>query len=238
MGIFLDPLLWLFFLGLFFAINSKAKLKWLYFIFFILIFSPLSEYCLIRLEQTYQAPKNLDPQVRAAVVLGGDLIQFYKQTNQFNYARAYDRTGEALRFLKKNELDLVIFTGESTIHNENVLGETESFVELAKEFGVDPTKIIIESKARNTFQNAENIQNEIKKLNVERFYLITSASHIPRSIKVFNKLGMNPIPFPVGQGSGELNFSFRSIGLKQFIALATVLHETVGMVYYKIRGYI
>ena len=49
---------------------------------------------------------------------------------------------------------------------------------------------------RDSLHTHNSAQFFLKKTNNEPFFLVTSAGHMPRSIGVFKKLGMNPIPAP------------------------------------------
>jgi len=61
------------------------------------------------------------------------------------------------------------------------------------ERGIPSENIIVEDKSRNTKENAENV----KKLVGEKpFFLVTSAYHMPRSVKIFKKINANPIAAP------------------------------------------
>jgi uncharacterized SAM-binding protein YcdF (DUF218 family) len=59
--------------------------------------------------------------------------------------------------------------------------------------GVDPHDIVLESESKDTDDQARLLQ---PLLGSERFVLVTSASHMPRSVDLFVKLGMRPVPVP------------------------------------------
>ena len=69
--------------------------------------------------------------------------------------------------------------------------------------------------------------------------LVTTASHIPRSMALFKKLGMNPIPSPIDHSIKDRHglslFSFfPSTGNLRKTELA--IHEYIGMTWAKLRG--
>ena len=62
---------------------------------------------------------------------------------------------------------------------------------IAKAIGVNEKDIIIEADSRDTKDQARIIKSII---GDKMFVLVTSASHMPRSMALFKKMGMNPIP--------------------------------------------
>lgn len=83
-------------------------------------------------------------------------------------------------------------------------GEGRSSAELysavAQSFGIDPARIIELSLPKDTAEEAAAIAPLIKNRHA---LLVTSASHMPRSIKLFMAEGVTPIPAPVGHLAKE-----------------------------------
>ena len=67
--------------------------------------------------------------------------------------------------------------------------------EVASVLGVDEREMVLESESRDTKDEARIIKEMVGE---DRFVLVTSASHMPRSMALFRKQGMDPIPAPVG----------------------------------------
>src|SRR6056297_1795883 len=100
--------------------------------------------------------------------------------------------------------------------------------------GAAPGSVHTEEASRNTFENAALVA---EKYQPEKVILVTSAYHIPRSVWVFEQIGMEVLPAPTdykidGDGyniwsffptMGELHDSYKA------------LHEYVGIVYYLLR---
>lgn len=59
--------------------------------------------------------------------------------------------------------------------------------------GLREELIALENESHNTYQSAVHLKDWIKE---DDFILVTSAGHMPRSLMVFNALGMNPTPAP------------------------------------------
>jgi uncharacterized SAM-binding protein YcdF (DUF218 family) len=109
---------------------------------------------------------------------------------------------------------------------------------VAEAIGVDHKNIIIESTSRDTKDEARIISRMI---GDKSFYLVTSETHMPRSLALFKKHGMHPIPSPVhslnkGLYMEEPNPLFpSSINIRK---TELALHEYMGMIWGNIRGQI
>jgi uncharacterized SAM-binding protein YcdF (DUF218 family) len=70
---------------------------------------------------------------------------------------------------------------------------------LAAAEGLNPERIVLEERARNTLENARECILLLKARRIERILLITDAPHMPRSLLCFRILGgadMTVLPRP------------------------------------------
>jgi uncharacterized SAM-binding protein YcdF (DUF218 family) len=80
--------------------------------------------------------------------------------------------------------------------------------------GLDISRIVFEDQSRNTLENAVFSYKLLSPKSSERWVLITSASHMPRSVGTFRKAGWKPIPFPVDFSTyepGQLRIGFNIV---------------------------
>ena len=110
--------------------------------------------------------------------------------------------------------------------------------DLAFTVGVKKEDMILESLSKDTKDEARLIQ---KILGGDRFVLVTSASHMPRSIPLFKKLGMRPVPAPTAHQVKERQamspgMFFPSTGNLRKAEKA--FHEYLGSMWAKITGQI
>jgi len=114
--------------------------------------------------------------------------------------------------------------------------EAETMARVAKAIGVPEGDIILESRSKDPKDQARLIKPIVGN---KKFVLVTSASHMPRSMALFRKLGMNPIPSPTdhrvmnAQGLGPGSF-FPSPGNLEKSQAA--IHEYLGMTWARIKG--
>lgn len=106
--------------------------------------------------------------------------------------------------------------------------------ELALEMGVAQDKIVAEIFSRDTFENA---RQTAEFLTGGPFVLVTSASHMRRSLAVFHRLGLEPIPAPTDYLIADPNPAFWFLPSIRALAINhTILHEYLGLVWYKLNG--
>src|SRR3979411_2182112 len=105
-------------------------------------------------------------------------------------------------------------------------------------FGIARSRVIIERKARNTIENAVFSKELVDPKPGERWLLVTSGYHMPRSIGVFRRAGFSVEAFPVDwrtRGPLELALQFESLpaGLRR---TDTAMREWVGLLMYWAAG--
>jgi len=97
-----------------------------------------------------------------------------------------------------------------------------------------PADKITEDDAVHTYVSAENLY---KILGDEPFYLVTSAGHMPRSMRVFRKQKMHPVPAPTDFQLPNDIFSADIAPSPLHLYWSNLaVSEYIGMLWYKIRG--
>ncbi|MBM4300629.1 MAG: hypothetical protein FJ121_03725 [Deltaproteobacteria bacterium] len=114
--------------------------------------------------------------------------------------------------------------------------EAEVMARIAVLLGVRPQDVRLEPDSRDTADQAELIA---KMLGRERFILVTSAAHMPRSMALFKKCGLQPIPAPADFRAPEAQrfssgrFFPRTSSLEEVNA---AVHEYLGLAWAWLRG--
>ena len=101
--------------------------------------------------------------------------------------------------------------------------------------GVAPGRIVFEDRARDTCQSALATRDLVVPMPGERWVLVTSAMHMPRSIACFRAADWDVIPYPTDYRTGSTPWSYDLLGNLTNLGLAA--HEWLGLLYYRLRGY-
>jgi uncharacterized SAM-binding protein YcdF (DUF218 family) len=110
-------------------------------------------------------------------------------------------------------------------------GATELFFD---SMGLPPDRVQYESASRNTFENAV-LTAKMPGIDItQRWLLVTSASHMPRSVATFTKAGWNvtayPVDFRTGTNTPWLEYS-QVNGAEKW---GVLLHELLGLLAYRV----
>ncbi len=193
---------------------------------------PIGAWLLAPLEDRF--PQVVDPPatVDGIIVLGGAI----------NLRRAADRGGtpiggNAERITVFVELAQrypdakLVFTGGSGLLLDQIHREADYAAPLLDVLGVAPGRVVFERESRNTHENAVNSMAAVKPQPGEVWLLVTSASHMPRSVGAFRRVGWSVTAYPVAYVTGpndtqHLDFNFArglsriSAGIYEWIGLA------------------
>ena len=149
-----------------------------------------------------------------------------------------ERLTEGVRLARQWPDAKVVFTGGSgslLIAGQDAATPVGRYL---ADVGIAAERIVLESKSRNTHENALFTRDILKPKAGERWLLVTSAYHMPRSIGIFRKAGFEVAAYPVDfrtRDTGDALRVFESIpdGLKR-VDLAT--REWVGLLVYWLSG--
>jgi uncharacterized SAM-binding protein YcdF (DUF218 family) len=105
-----------------------------------------------------------------------------------------------------------------------------------QEMGGDLATVSVETQSSDTYENLANLRGRLAETP---FILVTSATHMPRAMAVAEKLGLQPVAQPADYIASE------SVGVRSFVPTSEailewqiVLHELVGMAYYRLKGFL
>jgi uncharacterized SAM-binding protein YcdF (DUF218 family) len=108
----------------------------------------------------------------------------------------------------------------------------EKMSAFAHSLGIPQEKLIAEAESLDTYGNARGVKAIVKEAT---FLLVTSASHMPRSLKIFQLLGMQPIPAPADFRYRQklTKRAFLPLG-ENLTNLEAAVHEYLGLTYLKL----
>jgi uncharacterized SAM-binding protein YcdF (DUF218 family) len=223
--------------------TNKKKLtiffaKFLLILFLFFGYTPLSNFLLNKLEDFIKPSKYPVQQLKGIVVLGGSFNSGLqsKERNEVLLNSSAERLTKVLEIYNKNPKILILFTGFSGELKPQGWSESDMAKKFFLEQGVRSENLIFENKSRNTFENI-NYSKDIIKNYKGTWGLITSASHMPRSYFGFKRQGLILEPIVVDFKTGTSPIFWISFNIGSGLSnWSTLLHEVVGISYYKITG--
>jgi uncharacterized SAM-binding protein YcdF (DUF218 family) len=201
---------------------------------------PTATWLILPLEERFHRPELGNANVDGILVLGGgEDSRVAKARNVHALNEAGERLTEGLALARRYPKAKLVFTGGSIeiLFAPTVGAEAASRILQDFDLG-DPRRIVLEAKARNTWENAVFTKELVKPKSGERWLLVTSAAHMPRAMGVFRKAGFPVEPWPVdyrtaGARDRWLPFEAPSEGLRR---LEAALHEWYGLIAYRVLG--
>lgn len=208
-------------------------------ILFIALFTTTGAIATGLLEQRFSRPGILQKSPTCAIILGGGFDgTISKVRGGFEMGSAGDRFIEGLRLARLYpDMKLVITGGDPTL-DHTTEGDADIAERFYREFGIPASRLILERKSRNTEENAAFTAPILLANGLSECVLVTSAFHMPRSVGLFRKAGVDFIPWPVDyKTTGEETFSLDFFELGNNAALLEIsLHEYVGLVVSYLNG--
>lgn len=202
----------------------------------LLLASPLvSHWLMASLEA--QAGDYADPArlaalgVRQVVVLGGGINPGDLTPGDRLGRHSLKRLLEGLRLWRALPGSRLILSGGSYQGRP----EAEALAEVARELGAPEEALVLETASWDSEDQARLLT---ARLGGEPFALVTSASHLPRCLRLFRAYGGHPQPAPADFQARELVWNYELV-MPTAAALAgseAAFYEYVGLTWLRLRG--
>jgi len=200
---------------------------------------PVAELLAYSLESRYQVPSGetlagLD----VIVILGGGLYPSSPLWPQAELGeQAYPRLYHGVKYFKQSGAGVLAFCGGPP--RGGMESEAGVMRRMAMESGITEEKMLMETNSHNTMENGANLAALLPQGQNRRIGLVTSATHMLRSMRVFEKQFPHDeiVPIPVHytydpvRRSGQYVIPSNDHLKKSCIAL----HEWIGLVWYAMR---
>jgi uncharacterized SAM-binding protein YcdF (DUF218 family) len=191
------------------------------------------------LEHRYASPS---PETLATldmvVVLGGGLYPSGGLREQAELSReAYPRLIHGVQYFKDSGADVIAFCGGPG--RSRTESEAEVMRAMAVAFGVPEERTVVEPRSHNTMTNATSLAKVLPAGEGRRIGLVTSATHMLRSKRVFERVFPHDtiVPMPVYftyDPSGRTSAAITpTVGNLERSTIA--LHEWIGILWYALR---
>jgi uncharacterized SAM-binding protein YcdF (DUF218 family) len=106
--------------------------------------------------------------------------------------------------------------------------------------GIPDSMIWSEDESHSTHQNALYSAQVLRERGIKRIVLVTEAYHMLRAEKSFRKQGLEVVPAPCGyRAYGSSTYAHNFLPNWESISWnEDVLHECIGLIWYRLRGWI
>jgi uncharacterized SAM-binding protein YcdF (DUF218 family) len=202
-------------------------------------FSPLGKLLLYPLESRFPPWDAARGAPDGIVVLGGSIDADLSAAHGAAIVRtAADRIIAAAALAHRYPNARVIFSGGNPNLVANDAREADFAGALFESLGTPKARLMMERRSRNTEENAEFSKALAAPKDGERWLLVTSALHMPRSIGLFRKTGFNVEAYPVDWRLGERAdlLTFSAIALDGLGRTDVAMREWMGLVAYRATG--
>ena len=244
-GFLANPFWWILLLiaaGWFFKTGKLKKRMYLgAFLVFLIFTNPL----LFRLvsglwEGDLQKAETMRGKSDVCVVLGGMSV-YHEPTGRIRFTQSADRILQAVDLYEKGIVKKIVITGGTARLIRKNRPEAIHLKDFLVSIGIPDSLVLIDSLSRNTHENAVNTKELIEKNSwSKRIVLVTSAFHMKRAEGCFVKEGFTVYPYSADplKGVGKMSvadFFLPSVGVLNNWNYLT--HEWIGIIMYKLRGY-
>jgi uncharacterized SAM-binding protein YcdF (DUF218 family) len=202
-------------------------------------FSPLGNLLLYPLEARFPPWDASRGAPDGIIVLGGAIdVDISMARNTPVVRNAADRMFAAAILARRYPQARIVFTGGSANLMANDAREADYAVQLLESLGVARERMVMERRSRNTQENAEFTKALVVPKPGERWLLVTSAYHMPRSMGLFRKVGFVVEPYPVDWriGGREDLFEFTNLAGDGLSRTDTAVREWIGLFVYRLTG--
>lgn len=191
------------------------------------------------LENRFARPDPAPGQVAGIIVLGGGFqgtVNLARGGYELNDAG--DRMVEAAVLARRYpEAKVIVSGGTGSLLFEGE-ADAASAPRLLAGLGVAADRLVLEGRSRNTYENAVFTAEMMRPQPGQKWLLVTSAFHMPRSMGLFRKAGFDVLPWPTdyktsGREAPGLTEDNVHDSLKN---TTTGLREWIGLLAYWISG--
>jgi len=200
---------------------------------------PLGNVLILPLEQRFARADLSGRDVDGIIVLGGvedARVAAGRHVHAMN--EAGERITEAAALALRYPRAKVLFTSGSVGYGGAHAAGADGADLIFRDLGIADDRLLPERASHNTWENAVYTKALAAPQPGQRWLLVTSASHMPRAMGVFRKVGFAVEPWPVDFRTADARDWFQTFespaeGLRR-VELA--VHEWIGLITYWLMG--
>lgn len=188
------------------------------------------------------SPTTITKKYDVAVLLGGYRDRSpITEDDRFVFGEAANRFTQALELYQDGKVEYILLTGGRSDLLARSEREAPMAAQLLKKFNVPDSSIIVEARARNTYENAQFSKQLLDSLEYKNCLLVTSAFHTRRASACFDKANINYDIYPTDYRQVKLPHELSFYLQPSATALSDwklLMKEWFGFLAYKIMDYV
>ena len=194
--------------------------------------APVSNVIMSGLESDLKIPEN--PHGDVIILLGGGVYANVPDLSGIG-SPSEDMTGRiitAVRLQKRLNIPIIV-SGGALFKGQKP--EAPIIKRFLIDLGVPESKIIVEDKSRDTFENANYTKKICEQKGYSKPILVTSGLHMKRSVLSFEKVDMKVTPVPANLRTSSGNkYTWYDYLPNSLENSAFAMHEYWGLLFYKL----
>jgi uncharacterized SAM-binding protein YcdF (DUF218 family) len=183
----------------------------------------------------YRPIESVEP-ADAVVVLSGGFEWLHTEDGVvYQWSDSSTRFFTGLDLLEARKAPLIIFTrGQNPWTNLPPVGD--QLAKRAVTTGIQEDQILLTGTVTNTADEADEVRSLMDFVGMKRVILVTSSYHMPRAVMLFDRAGVETVPYPTDfrHGGGPTDW-------RDWVPSAGGLHKTsegvrelIGRLYYRV----
>lgn len=199
---------------------------------------PISSILVMPLEDRFPQPV-LPDHVDGIVVLGGSVAPPVSKARGRPAIRdASDRLFATIALARKYPDARLILAGGTVVPRPGAIPESLIMRDVLTSAGIAADRLELETKSRNTYENARYSYEIAHPEPGQVWILITSGNHMPRAVGCFRQVGFSVLPYPVDYlTTGKVAFNDGIELSKELRRLDIAAHEWIGLIGYRMLGW-
>lgn len=210
------------------------------FVVLVIISTPVvGSWALATLENRYPTHATRPDDVEVIVVFGGGVLR--ADTPDLPPVPSADtlyRCMHAAHLYHSGPPCLVVVSCSGEDADRGLPSSAAAMRDVLLSMGVRPDDLVMDDRARTTFENAAYSREQLQERGIDRAMLVTQAMHMERSRRALEAQGIETIPAPCHFQSRQLRGGIAdwfpsTRGAADFQA---ALHEWAGLAWYRLHG--
>lgn len=204
----------------------------------VIAYTPVADWLIEPLESRFASAASSDGAIAGIIVLGGAIdTAATRRRGQIALNGRGERLTAFVELAQRYPRAKLVYSGGAGESDVEADSEAAIAKPLLTAMGIAPERLTLEMRSRDTHENARFTYAMVKPAVGERWLLVTSAVHMPRSMGTFRRVGWNVIAYPVDYRGGARSEDTGSGNLAHGLTLLNAAaREWLGLLQYYAAG--